>query len=322
MASFRKVGRNWQAVVKREGKRITKVHPTKAAALAWADQIERGVIPGRTLRAALERYRDEVSAGKRGERWERLRLEKFMREWSAIDRDITTIGRADITAWRDDRLKEVSHATVRREMGLLSHVFRLACHEWGWISEIPTATVGRPKNSAPRTRTFSDDEIARIVHALGFSDGHFDGQMSASQQTAVCFLLALETAMRSGEVLALRWEHVRERAVHVPKTKTDAPRDVPLTIRARELLSYCRGQDEETVFTLAGSTRDTLFRRAMAKAGVEGATFHDSRRTATSRLAKKVDVLTLAKITGHKDLKLLMAVYYSVNMDDVADKLD
>jgi integrase len=60
----------------------------------------------------------------------------------------------------------------------------------------------------------------------------------------------------------------------------------------------------------------------MAKAGVEGATFHDARRTATSRLAQKVDVLTLAKITGHTDLKLLMSTYYSVSMDDVAGRLD
>lgn len=322
MATFRKRGNRWQAIVKKDGKQISKTFDYKATAQNWADSVERGIAPGRTLRKALERYRDEVSAKKDGERWERMRVEKFIREWDAVDRDITTITRADLTKWRDDRLKEVSHSSVRREMTLLSHLFRLAHREWGWTDHIPTATVGRPKAAPPRTRTFSDDEIARITHALGFSDGHFHGQASASQMTAVAFLLALETAMRSGEILNMTWGHVRERAVHVPKTKTDVPRDVPLTKRARELIGWCEGLGDERVIPLGSSTRDTLFRRARDKAAVVDATFHDARRTATSRLAKKLEPMELARVTGHKDLKLLLSTYYSVNADDLADKLD
>jgi integrase len=50
---------------------------------------------------------------------------------------------------------------------------------------------------------------------------------------------------------------------------------------------------------------------------VEGLRFHDTRREATSRLAKRVDVLTLARITGHKDIRMLM-VYYQTDMSEVA----
>jgi integrase len=149
----------------------------------------------------------------------------------------------------------VKHSTVRREMTMLTHLFRLACHDWGWIDSVPTATVGKPPSAKPRTRTFTDDEIARIVHVLGFREGHFHGHATASQMTAVAFLLALETAMRSGEVLALTWPHVRERAVHLPQSKTGVARDVPLTLRARELIGWCEGLDDVRVLPVGSSTR-------------------------------------------------------------------
>jgi integrase len=50
--------------------------------------------------------------------------------------------------------------------------------------------------------------------------------------------------------------------------------------------------------------------------------FHDSRREALTRIAAKVDVLTLAKISGHQDLRILQAAYYAPDMSAVADKLD
>ena len=65
---------------------------------------------------------------------------------------------------------------------------------------------------------------------------------------------------------------------------------------------------------------DALFRKAKKQACVEGLHFHDTRREATSRLSKKVDVLTLAKITGHKDLNMLM-VYYDEDMSEVAKRI-
>lgn len=75
-------------------------------------------------------------------------------------------------------------------------------------------------------------------------------------------------------------------------------------------------------FPVDSRTFDTLFRRARARAGLLDLHFHDLRREATTRLAARVDVLTLAKITGHRDLKLLMRTYYAPSMTDVAALLD
>lgn len=80
------------------------------------------------------------------------------------------------------------------------------------------------------------------------------------------------------------------------------------------------GRDPDRVFTVSSASADALFRKAKARALIEGLHFHDTRREATSRLAKKVDVLTLARITGHKDLRMLM-IYYQTDMADVATTL-
>ena len=50
--------------------------------------------------------------------------------------------------------------------------------------------------------------------------------------------------------------------------------------------------------------------------------FHDTRREALTRLAKKVDVMTLSKISGHKDIKILVSTYYAPDMSEVANLLD
>jgi integrase len=63
-----------------------------------------------------------------------------------------------------------------------------------------------------------------------------------------------------------------------------------------------------------------MFRKYRKKSGIEDMTFHDSRHEAITRLAKKLHVLDLARMTGHKDIKKLM-IYYNESAEDIAGKL-
>ena len=74
------------------------------------------------------------------------------------------------------------------------------------------------------------------------------------------------------------------------------------------------------LFDLRGPSLDALFRKARAMAGLEGFTFHDARATALTHLSRRVDVLTLARISGHRDLRMLM-VYYREADRSIADRL-
>ena len=74
----------------------------------------------------------------------------------------------------------------------------------------------------------------------------------------------------------------------------------------------------DVAFTVGPNEGSTLFSRLCRELLIEGLTFHDARATALTHLSRKVDVMTLAKISRHKDLSLLLNVYYRKSADDIA----
>ena len=70
-----------------------------------------------------------------------------------------------------------------------------------------------------------------------------------------------------------------------------------------------------------GAFRTTLFRKCRDKLMIEDLHFHDARAEALTRLARRVDVLTLARISGHKDLRVLSEHYYRETAADIARRI-
>lgn len=333
MASFRRIGSGWRAELYVKGQRDSGYFDTKAEAQAWAAKREtelRAISSGQgskthTVGDVLDEYQKKVSPTKRGSRWELLRLDligrkeingKPFRDFKLVD-----LQPSHITAWRDARAQEVAGSSVSREMSLLSHALQVAREEWGWLVTEPMKKVRRPADSPPRTRRISDDEITKITQALQFQDGLPVGL--PIQRVAVAFLFAIETAMRSGEILGLTSKTVDKTAwvAHLPLTKNGGARDVALSPRAIELLEMLPPvEDGKPLFNLTDASRDVLFRKGRDRSGVLDVTFHDTRHEAITRLAKKVPVLALARLTGHTDLNELMT-YYNESAADVATML-
>lgn len=325
MATFRKSGTGWRVEIYKNAIRKSGTFSTKAEATAWAVTVEAdiiagkaGKVPDKPFSALLERYRDEVSITKRGERWERLRLGLVMRDPLATVR-LSELSERDIAAWRDRRLRTVSEATVRREWNLLSHACSVAVKEWKWLSSNPMKDVRRPVAPPARDRMLSCWEIEAIITALGFEDGVRPDTVSAC--VAYALLFALETGMRCGEICDLGWEDISGTVAEVRKGKTrSATRRVPLSTYAREIIETMQEIDKDRVFGLQTSQVDALFRKARDRCEIEGLHFHDSRATAITRLASKLDVLSLARMIGHRDIKMLQ-VYYRESAEDMANRL-
>lgn len=312
MASISRQDGRWRARVTVEGKRVSKTFRTKAQAQAWASQVEqtgeRYAAGMQTLADAMKRYAREVSPTKKGERWEVIRL-KRLRGHQMASKRLSRLTADDIATWRDERLAAVSPGSVNRELNLLSAVFEQARREWRWIKTNPVRDVRRPKNPPPRDRRISEDEIDRICWALGYS-----GEVETKQhQVAVLFLLAIETGMRLGEMVGIDRSDVHPRHVRLNATKNGDPREVPLSVAARELIACAP-------FTVGRDVASTLFRKACRRAQVSDLTFHDTRHEAVSRLARKLDVLDLARMIGHRDPKSLM-IYYNATADEIAGRL-
>jgi integrase len=330
MASIKKTTGGWRAQLYVKGRRDSGVFATKAEATAWAvdreadlrRMVETGIDTDKTLQDAFDRYHRDVSPTKRGEdraKWEGNRL----RAIAGHQIDGVALGKrmlSDVTSdilgkWRDERLKSVASSTVNRDFALLSNVFAIARREWKWIVSSPTTDVRRPTDPAPRDRRFSADEIERLCLALGYDGKSVE---SKSEAVAVAMLFAIETAMRAGEICALTPDAVKGGVAHLPRTKNGTKRDVPLSPRASELLKQL--PKAETCFGITASSLDALFRKAKTRAGVADLTFHDTRHEAITRLAKKLNVLELARMVGHRDLKMLQ-IYYNETAEEIGKKL-
>jgi integrase len=341
MASISKRDNVWRVQVYVKGQRDSGTFTTKAQAQAWAAQRETelrqqsssGIVVGKTIQNAFERYEKEVSRIKRGHRWEALRLDALVDMKIELDgagsKQLVRFGDiklSDLTAkhvaaLRDMRLKSVASSTVNRDMNLISHVFSVARREWHWIAESPTKDVRRPKDPAPRDRRPTDDETERLCFALGFDESP---ATTASQRVATAYLFAIETAMRAGEICKLMPAYINGRVASLPGdvTKNGMKRDVALSTRALELLKLLPAPKEgEPLFGLTAGSLDALFRKAKTKCAIEDLTFHDTRHEAITRLAKKLNVLELARMVGHRDLRMLQ-VYYNESAAEIAARLD
>lgn len=323
MATFRKRGNGWEVQVCHKGIRRTATKPTKTAAALWASQVVAEIelvghigIPDRPFADLLERYRNEVSITKRGARWEHLRIGLLLRDEIAKVR-LPALSTVHFAAWRDRRLKSVSAASVRRECNLLNHALVVAVREWQWLKENPLQAMRRPSPPRARDRLISADEIARMCFGLGYERDATPTTISA--RVGAAFLFAIETAMRAGEIVGIRSQHLNGQVVTLPLTKNGTARSVPLSVEARRILDQLPPNDD-AVFGLSGAQMDSLFRKARKKAMVEDLHFHDTRHEAITRLSKRLDVLDLARMVGIRDLRTLM-VYYNARAEDMVASL-
>lgn len=325
MASVKQYRDHWRAQVYVLGVRDSKCLRTKREAESWAAARETEIRREKNKPAAekitvggvLRRYALEVSPTKRGAIWERIRLNALERmEYFPADILIGSVTTTHFAEWRDKRSKEVAPGTVRREISLLSSVLETARKEWRLIDANPLSDIKKPRQPEHRDVVLGRWQIRNLLKALDWQSGPCK---STKQAVGRALLLALRTGMRAGELCGLSWANVKEDYCILPVTKTK-PRNVPLAPKARSIVERMRGWDRHLVFGVKSQTLDATFRKAKAAAGIDGVTFHDSRHTAATWLAQKIDVLDLCKMFGWSNPNMAM-VYYNPTASDIAKRL-
>ena len=321
MASLTRINGRYHVRVRRRGfKAQCKTFTHKADALKWARDAEISLEQGRlssrdaTLSSIIDRYLDQVSVEKKSHIKEKSSLLQLKKNHLA-QMDISKITPAVIAEYRDNRLKEVAPATCLRGLSLLSHIFTVAIREWGYpLSCNPVFQIRKPALSKSRTRRLKIDEEKKLLCALEAIENPWAKPL---------VVVALETAMRRGELLSLKWEHVHlhQSYVHLPDTKNGSSRDVPLSQLARETLSQLPRDISGMVFPIHFEALKSLWQRICKKLELKDLRFHDLRHEATSRFFEKgLNVMEAAAITGHKDLKMLQR-YTHLKASNLARKL-
>jgi integrase len=337
MATFdqRPNGR-WRAQIRRTGYAAkAKTFRTKLEAEKWArgieTQLDRGVeIDVAELRRTrvseiLTRFLNEEVPRRKGGKWEAVRIRLMLQAKFAgqqMDQHLS----AGISDWVRERCREVSPATVVRDLNLLSGIFTVAIREWRMPLPVnPIKNVQRPRvNDKSRGKVWTEADLAKL-RAAAAAEQHREG--STYEYVVPAVELALESAMRLGEVSSLQIEdlYLEDRYVFLRETKNGDSRRVPLSTKAVQVLAplaeRAKARGDSALFPVGKDVLGLRFRQLRTKAGIGDLRFHDTRHTAATRASKVFhNVLELAAFTGHRSLKSLQR-YYHADATDLAKRL-
>lgn len=356
MATIRKRASGYfQCVVRLEGKHLSKTFEFHKDAKDWGRNREREIKLGiyvdprqaetKTLRAALERYLEDVTSKKKSKASEERLISAWLERKTIVDQPLHELKTADFVAFRDQRLKDVSSQTVRHELKLISHLYNIAGSEWSIAVNNPLKAMKMPSQGKARERRLACEEERYLVDAAEHSGAiDKDGKSRANPWIAPIIRFALSTGMRQGEILALKWRHFdkAKRTATLVDTKNGDRRVVPLAPSALALLDALpartlRGPIFPTTTEALRQSWARAVRRARrayladcAAGGIEAdphflvdLRFHDLRHEAISRLFElrpQLDIMRIAQITGHKTLQMLKR-YTHLHSEDTADML-
>lgn len=326
MASIRFRSNKWQARVSRKGEQsLVKTFQTKEDAERWARSIEvewdKGTYQNThqaqktTFGELIERYLREVTPLMRGAKEDTIRLKAILRKPIAKV-NVLLLNSSRIAKYRDARLQEVSAGTVMRELAYFSSIINHARREWDINIANPVMLVRKPPSPQGRNRILSHEEEVKLLQAC-------EPKANRNIYTRPFIILALETAMRRGELLSLRWDNIdcAKRTAFLHLTKNGDSRTVPLSIRAIEALKALPRSIDGRVLPINFAALENTFKRARERAGLNNLRIHDLRHTAVTRLAEKLpNLIELSAVSGHRSLAMLKR-YYHPSAEDMARKL-
>jgi integrase len=196
----------------------------------------------------------------------------MLRRWFG-GKSLTAINPLGIERFKTQRSKEVSPASVNRELACLNHMFSKA-NEWEMFEGNPVKRVKLFKEPKGRVKFLSLEQAATLVH-------------ECSDELRPIVVAALHTGMRRGEIFGLRWEDLDldRRLIYVRDSNNSEGRELPITTPLY-LMLLAMEKRSDFVFVRADG-KPTLdirgaYSGALKRAGIKDFTFHDLRHTFAS----------------------------------------
>ena len=303
MASIRRKNGRWQAQVRsRVHGSTSKTFHKKADAEYWAREQEALMQAGRwqkpnvcnlTIGEMMEEYAKRVTPQKRGKDTELRRLRRLLGEKALMSVQLSQARPHIFATFRDERLGDGVRA-CQYDLVLLRHAWNMARIEWGWpLGDNPLSLIRMPKNNPPRERRLKP--------------GEYELLQSKVQESRCWYLwpiinIAIETAMRRSEILALEWDHIdwQRKCALLPITKNGRSRWVPLSLLAIKHLNEI-SCSSALVFPVSDVAFRQAWDRLRKRAAVDDLTFHDLRHEAISRMFEHgLTIPEVMAISGHR----------------------
>jgi len=219
---------------------------------------------------------------------------------------ITQINPLHVENYKKKRLESKRKpATVNRELAALKHMFNLA-RKWKIIRSNHMHDVRLLREKPYPMRILDRIEASLLIGA-------------AADHLKPILIVALNTAMRRGEVLGLSWNDIDfvNYNIHVKNTKSGKDRILPMNSIVAKTLKE-QDMSSEWVFPhpqrRERAMKDVSYslRTACNKIGIDKFRFHDIRHTsATWMVNAGVDLVTIKEILGHSTIQMTMIYCHS-----------
>jgi integrase len=273
---------------------------------------------------AVEKYIPSHSVHKGNHKTEAGILRILAKRWEG--KSLSAINKQDIVLLKDDLIaKGRAASTINHYLNALSQLYQIAVNEWGLKVTNPVTGIKRMSEPQGRMKRLSKEaETALLSCCHKLKLGYL----------ADIIVVAIETGMRCGEILSMRWEDVDfvNRRVLLRDTKNGDSRQVPLSSRVKTILEQLSSRNtDDLVFPYCRWAIRRHYTRAVKQSAEshKGAQnpftdlrFHDLRHEALSRLSDKgLNVIEIAHISGHRTLSMLRR-YTHPNHEVLLKKLD
>ena len=354
MASILTIDGKWRAQINSRGVRRSRTFKTKAEATRWAKEFEeeflaKGIPPSEiTFDQLLTEYARKVTPHKRGASAELRRIIALSKEPTFQNLKLSDINKRILQEWIDDKIGSISHvsgrplksSTVARYFTVLKAIFNKAV-EWEYIEKSPAIGVRCKVVEDHRERVATDEEIEKLKICALWNES--EPPRRIMQRVIAAFVFACFTGMRIGEIVAMERSWISGCVINIPResTKTFHGRSLAVPLRAQQILQQVFKLNlKPKIFGLEPQQHDAIFREIRNMAGLgpvfdsrghcikEGLNFHDSRATFCTWAASpgpdgapRLDVMSLARQTGHRNLRFLMH-YYRKRPEEMLDRLN
>jgi len=193
--------------------------------------------------------------------------------------------------------ENIAETTINRELTCLKTLYNKA-NEWNKANHNPTSNIKNFKENNTTQIILNSREVKRLID-------------SAVDHLKPIIVIAVNTGMRRGEILSLKWKNINfiKGYIEIEDSKSGESRKVPMNSIVFETLKRM-DKKHRYVFYNPKTKKNIVeikrsFNTARKKAGLKKVRFHDLRHTAATRMCELgVPLKVVSKILGHSTIKM------------------
>ena len=213
-----------------------------------------------------------------------------------------------IEKYRAERLKAgVSRSTVNREITIMKKMFNLAI-DWSLTDKNPIVKVKLfSEKDTMKERILTEEEVRLMAES--------------PEYLKPILIVALNSGMRRGEVLNLKWKQIdiSKKLIRVENTKSGKNRVIPVNEYLYQVLLKAKCENGKSRFVFPNPETELpytevkkSFKSACERAGIDDLRFHDLRHTFATRLLESgVDLITVRDLLGHFSVRVTQRYTHS-----------